>query len=280
MLRENELTFSQILESLSMDSGHLSYHLEGLGDLITRSPDGKYRLSSFGLAAVKLMSGVEEHDSLGVTPKNRNTVSLTVMIFSVALVIALLTTSVYTLGFTTQSGGDLVSVHEIPVGIAPSQNFSYDVTLAYRSNQTMTEPYGISTMIPDAENTIAKWTEYTLAFDMEINSSYDISLAVHDPDGRIISPVPFREAGDSSGFPISFGSWSYFTKPGTYKIQIENEKTNWFYANMTLHVAYILSQRPLFGYGLAGLIVVLFYPIVLLLSWCWMEKNKPTWRHQ
>lgn len=77
MLRENELAFSKILESLSIDSGHLNYHLESLGDLITRSKDGKYRLSSFGLAAVKLMSGVEEHDSSTAPPKRKSIVNLT-----------------------------------------------------------------------------------------------------------------------------------------------------------------------------------------------------------
>jgi hypothetical protein len=276
MLRENDLTFSQILESLSMDSGHLSYHLDSLGDLIARSQDGKYGLSSFGLAAVKLMSRVEEHDSSSATPKRMNIMNLTATIFSAALVIALLATSVYALGLTTQTSGDLVSVHAIPVSIAANEIFSYDVTLACRCNQTTTEPYGISTTIPDPDDTIAKWTEYTLTFDMEINSSYDISLVIHDPDGKIISPAQFREAGDPSGFPISFGSGSYFTKPGTYKIQIENEKVNSFYASMALHVAYILSQRPLFGCALAGLIVALLYPTALLLSWFWVKKSKAT----
>ncbi len=68
MLKDENLTFSEILEPLSMDSGHLSYHLENLGDLITRSQDGKYELSSIGSAAVKLMSGVDEQP---IAPKVR-----------------------------------------------------------------------------------------------------------------------------------------------------------------------------------------------------------------
>jgi hypothetical protein len=259
-----------------MDSGHLSYHLESLGDLITRSPDGKYGLSSFGLAAVRLMSGVEEHDSSAPTPKRRNIVSLTAAIFSVVLVIALLATSVYTLGLTTQTYGDRASVGPILVGIAPNETFSYDVTLVYGSGSVIGEPYGISIGIPDTQNTIAEWTEYTLAFEVETNSSYDVSLAVHDPDGRIISPVSSREAGGLTGFPYWFGMEPHFTKPGTYKIQIENEKTDWFHANMTLNVAYVLSQRPLFACALAGFIVVLLYPTALLLSWFWLKKSKPT----
>jgi DNA-binding transcriptional ArsR family regulator len=32
MLENGEMTFSEILEILAIDSGHLSYHLENLGD--------------------------------------------------------------------------------------------------------------------------------------------------------------------------------------------------------------------------------------------------------
>ena len=60
MLADTPMTFSEILELLTIDSGHLNYHLESLGDLILRSKDGNYLLSSFGAAAVRLMGGVEE----------------------------------------------------------------------------------------------------------------------------------------------------------------------------------------------------------------------------
>jgi len=55
------MSFSEILGQLSIDSGHLSYHLEKMGDLLTRSEDGKYGLSSVGVAAAKLMTGVEDY---------------------------------------------------------------------------------------------------------------------------------------------------------------------------------------------------------------------------
>jgi len=41
--------YSEILETLSIDSGHSSYHLENLGDLISHTFDGKYKLSSIRL---------------------------------------------------------------------------------------------------------------------------------------------------------------------------------------------------------------------------------------
>ena len=60
ILVDKELGFSEILDILSIDSGHLSYHIENLGDLVRHSASGKYELSSIGAAAVNLMSGVED----------------------------------------------------------------------------------------------------------------------------------------------------------------------------------------------------------------------------
>jgi len=60
MLAEKPKNFSRILEELGISSSHLTYHLENLGELLTKQDDGRYRLSSFGKAAVLTMKGVEE----------------------------------------------------------------------------------------------------------------------------------------------------------------------------------------------------------------------------
>jgi len=60
MLAEKPKTFSRILEELGISSSHLTYHLENLGELVTKMDDGKYKLSTFGNAAVLTMKGVEE----------------------------------------------------------------------------------------------------------------------------------------------------------------------------------------------------------------------------
>ncbi len=60
MLSERAMTFSKMLEVLSIPSSHLTYHLENLGELVVKSEDGKYMLSSFGKAAVSMMKGAEE----------------------------------------------------------------------------------------------------------------------------------------------------------------------------------------------------------------------------
>lgn len=60
MLSQKPMTFSQMLETLGVSSSHLTYHLENLGELLTKSEDGQYRLSTFGVASVNTMKIVEE----------------------------------------------------------------------------------------------------------------------------------------------------------------------------------------------------------------------------
>lgn len=100
MLKNKPLTFSEILEAVDIDSGHLNYHLENLGDLITHSQDGKYQLSSLGSAAVRLMGGVEEHHIELSKPKLKLTkvfAKTYPLILSAALIIA----GLYFVSYTT-----------------------------------------------------------------------------------------------------------------------------------------------------------------------------------
>jgi DNA-binding transcriptional ArsR family regulator len=60
MLSEKPRNFSTMLETLGISSSHLTYHLENLGELVTKMDDGRYKLSAFGEAAVLTMRGVEE----------------------------------------------------------------------------------------------------------------------------------------------------------------------------------------------------------------------------
>lgn len=69
MLGNKPMTFMEMVEELGVSTPHLTYHLESLGELVSKMDDGQYKLSSFGLATVSAMKGVEEvHES---TPKSR-----------------------------------------------------------------------------------------------------------------------------------------------------------------------------------------------------------------
>ena len=69
MLGNKPMTFMEMVEELGVSTPHLTYHLESLGELVSKLDNGQYKLSAFGLATVNAMKGVEEvHES---EPKHR-----------------------------------------------------------------------------------------------------------------------------------------------------------------------------------------------------------------
>jgi len=60
MLYERPRSFSEMQETFRIESSHLTYHLENLRELVYKTDDGRYRLSTFGEAAVTTMIQVEE----------------------------------------------------------------------------------------------------------------------------------------------------------------------------------------------------------------------------
>lgn len=58
MLNKQELPFSAMEEALSLSSSHLTYHLDALKELVSKTETG-YKLSVFGQAAVEMIERVE-----------------------------------------------------------------------------------------------------------------------------------------------------------------------------------------------------------------------------
>jgi len=278
MLQEDELTFSQILQILSMDSGHLSYHLENLSDLLSRSPDGKYRLSSFGIAAVKLMSGVEEYKPPSVSPSSvsRSRVDAVVKIMSIVLAVALLWSSLYSISFTTSASSLLVRTASerpgISLELAPDQTFVYNLTLIYGGYQMVaTEPNGLRMVIKQPVRAANEWERYFVRLNLEFNGTYGIILMIHDPSNNLISNSTQQGAGGGQvGIP-----GAYLDQPGTYDLEIRNVKSTMALGNLSLEIMQEWFERPMFYYGLAGAATALLYPLTLFLSWLWMKKTKP-----
>jgi uncharacterized protein YoxC len=54
------MSFSEMLEVLGVSSSFLNYHLENLGELVSKTDDSRYKLSSFGEAAMATMTKVED----------------------------------------------------------------------------------------------------------------------------------------------------------------------------------------------------------------------------
>jgi len=88
MLGKKSMTFMEMVEQLGVSTPHLTYHLESLGELVSKTEDSRYFLSSFGLAAVSAMKGVE--DVYETEPKKTRLVAPKWKTLSVILLISVL----------------------------------------------------------------------------------------------------------------------------------------------------------------------------------------------
>jgi len=84
MLASKPMTFMEMVEELGVSSPNLTYHLESLGELISKMDNDRYKLSSFGVATVGAMKGIEE---VKTEPK-RSSAAFTWKIVSTAFLIA------------------------------------------------------------------------------------------------------------------------------------------------------------------------------------------------
>ena len=74
ILADKPLGFTEMLDLLGVSSSNLTYHLESLGELVTKDDNGTYKLSTFGLASVSTMKIVEEAPP--IQPRKRTALSL------------------------------------------------------------------------------------------------------------------------------------------------------------------------------------------------------------
>ncbi len=75
ILADKPLGFTEMLDLLGVSSSNLTYHLESLGELVTKDDNGgTYKLSAFGLASVSTMKIVEEAPP--IQPRKRTALSL------------------------------------------------------------------------------------------------------------------------------------------------------------------------------------------------------------
>lgn len=100
ILADKPLAFSEMLELLGISSSNLTYHLENLGELVSKDENGVYRLSTFGQAAVGTMKLVE--DAPVIQPKQRTALNRKWrMVTGVLLIGLIVCASIATLGLTT-----------------------------------------------------------------------------------------------------------------------------------------------------------------------------------
>lgn len=194
MLNEQELSFTKMEEALSLSSSHLTYHLDALKELISKTDQG-YRLSVFGKAAVEMIEKVED------PPMEIKKWNLKFMQFSIALLVITILISglfgyaqvqlnemrnIQTEHFTqiTDLTGKLEPYESLKEQLQtrPQTHFSQGVvavtgwSIRYKHDYTMDMPYD--------EN---KYSPYFYAFFY----SPDDDLTLYLEPGKNLTPVEF-----------------------------------------------------------------------------------------
>jgi len=302
MLAHKALTFSEILETLTIDSGHLSYHLESLGDLTARSKDGKYKLSSFGVAAMRLMSGVEENYPPLVSD-HKHKISLAIpKVFSIVLTIILIGMSIIALSYTMPVSTATLNQDTIfptPFVVDAGQTFEFNVTINYWGftskyddltlipmgnkivlNQFYLGPYGPSTYTlaveppPDSLTAQAKgmmWLDFRLNTTSRTQPG-GISLMPFGFPNDLVVDVYTPTGNKSLGkLDWTYGKIDHFTslivevnQLGTYRFVIKNNDTDEWTGVLTPNVEWQITEKPYFYYGIAGFAAAFGYLIIVI----------------
>jgi len=89
----------EMVDLLGVSSSHLTYHLECLGELIFKMDNNNYKLSSFGLATISAMKGVEDPET---EPKRHLKLSFKWRaVFAALLVVIIVLTAFSTLQYVS-----------------------------------------------------------------------------------------------------------------------------------------------------------------------------------
>ena len=266
MLANKPLIFSEILNALSIDSGHLSYHLDTLDHLIMHTVEGKYALSSVGIAAVKLMRGVEEYQIPSQASSSNDVFGAVAKVMVVVIIVALIASSLFYIGFVTPAGGKSSEIPNIPVSILPNQTFTYNITIVYKEEGALMERVSDSSLYMERRpfiNTITSWEEGSFGVSFNFSDSYSTRMRTYDSIGAVMEE--WWEDG-SGGTWVGVGGWP-ITKLGTYRVEIENIGFENIRGGIGINVRWELYEKPYYSYGIAGLIIASIYPALNFVKW-------------
>lgn len=284
MLSNRPFSFSEILESLAIDSGHLNYHLKNLGDLVTHTQNGNYALSTAGWAAVKLMGKVEEQEETAKTNKRIRRTSKTAIIFSAIFAVCLLTAAIYALTYTIHDEHVLFTpptntVFPKSINLQPSDQYNYSISLHTLSITEDATSYSIGehetvVKVPPPTNSIAQWKRYfsnTALWLAPNDTTVAVYVTVYDPNDKIVTQYRIDTVYTGASNILQGFEFSDF---GTYTLQFENLGDAPVTAILMPCGGYTTYEKPLLNYGIGGLIMLLLYPILFFLSWKWTGKNR------
>jgi len=265
MLTHNPLAFSEMLNALSMDSGHLSYHLDQLDELVSHTNNGKYTLSSIGIAAVKLMHGVEDYSPPPSPSSSTGVFDVLAKTSIIGIILALLAASLFLTGFIQSAGGERSEIPNIAVTIPPNQTYTYNLTILYNEDGPLLERVTDGSYLRERRpliQTLTLWEEGAFAFFFTFQETFSTQMRIYDSSGTVMDDRGILGQG---GTQAGIGTWA-ITQSGTYRVEIENTGAQEITGIIDLHITWDLYMKPYYGYGIAGLILVSLYPTLMVVK--------------
>jgi len=218
MLAEKPRNFSEILEELGISSSHLTYHLENLGELVSKMDDGRYKLSAFGEAAVATMSRVEETPKT-IEPKHPISLSMKWKSFFAVLMIGLV----------------------ILAGVCYTQYQSLNqISTGY---QQISEEYE---QLKDSLNRVSAEYERVSAEYEQLKAEFEQASAIYERLKGLVALTPFEGVSLQSEYTLRFFSrWEanatkFTTADGPWDCVIYSP-----YDNSTLYLVLSMVTRSM-----------------------------------
>jgi len=262
MLDEKPMTFTEILNSLSVSTGHLNFYLESLGELISKGEDGKYRLSTLGVAALNLLRGVEEPAS----KKRKRNAPYVKIIYSMIMCLLLLISASYTLMYHERNVSfrySYMPVNPHPIRIRPKESVTIDYTITYNGTGTahwsQYSLYAHLDLYPPSN--APEYREWDLAsFQIDIlGRGVYYQMELYTPSGGLERFYNFTPSSGGSSM-----SWRV-KEPGTYRIIIMNINSTGV-MEIKAYFSFIrwYERKPLLYLGYTLLSAGLGFPLILL----------------
>ena len=306
MLADKPLTFSEIQEQINIDSGHLSYHIENLGGLVMHNQNGDYKLSSIGVAAVRLMSGVEEHPSVYSNKKPKRPQVLS-KVFSLVLATTLIVMSLHFVTYTTSISTATLNqdrIYPTPFVIGAGQTFEFNVTLEYWHYASTMIPMGnliVSRMLyggpfgpeaytfevqPAPNNLTAQaagsmWLDFRLNTTSRTKNNTFILMPFGFPNDLLVDVYTPNENKSLGELDWTYGKIDHFTSPivevnqlGTYRFIMKNNDSNEWTGVLRPNVEWQIIEKPYFYYGIMGLVFATGY--LGFMSYRLLSKSQKT----
>jgi DNA-binding transcriptional ArsR family regulator len=189
ILSKRKVSFTSLLNELEISSSHLTYHLDALGELITKD-ESKYTLSVFGKAAVEMMTNIEDpprryfQSNPGEVYKYAFTFLLTILVVASALMMNLVDLQATHQNIMEVQEAEIQSLTD---ELEPLKRFSELDTMIHVDPEVMVSSKAELSYISDSNGVIESYSDsILLLYAPENNKVLEVTLMANVPIDYVI----------------------------------------------------------------------------------------------